>query len=210
VTYIQECIKINENIFFEIGTEQSIRKYEADDLETFLVGVKTGLGDAFKKIKYAVIQSGTSLKNTGNTGEYDKDRLEKMISVCKKFNLLSKEHNGDYITQPVKDEKFSLGLDCINIAPEFGVIETECIMSQMNDEELEVFFNICFFSRKWVKWVAPDFIPSENIKETIRICGHYVRSNEYIENFVKDKNINGIILEKITKKLDELYNKNGI
>ena len=76
----------------------------------------------YDKIKYLVIQSGTSLKGNTQTGDYDKDRLIKMVNVAKKYNLLSKEHNGDYIPVSVIKEKFELGLDAINIAPEFGLI----------------------------------------------------------------------------------------
>jgi hypothetical protein len=47
-----------------------------------------------------------------------------MIIYVKSHNLISKEHNGDYISVSVIKEKFNLGLDSINIAPEFGLIET--------------------------------------------------------------------------------------
>ena len=64
----------------------------------------------FKQIKYLVIQSGTSLKETTNTGEYDKGRLLSMINVAKHWGLISKEHNGDYIPSTLIKEKMSLGL----------------------------------------------------------------------------------------------------
>ena len=53
-----------------------------------------------------------------------------MIKVCQKYNLMSKEHNGDYIPPSVIKEKFSLGLNAINIAPEFGEIETQVILEK--------------------------------------------------------------------------------
>ena len=52
-------------------TEQSIRKFSAYELRTFLIDLKNNLpDDVFCNIKYAVIQSGVGLnlgtqKNTG-------------------------------------------------------------------------------------------------------------------------------------------------
>ena len=54
-----------------------------------------------------MIQSGTSLKENINTGFYDKKRLQNMVKVVKSFNLLSKEHNGDYLPTKLIKEKFN-------------------------------------------------------------------------------------------------------
>jgi hypothetical protein len=205
VKHINYCLSINSNLFFEVGTEESIRKYSANELHDFLYMLRVKLDKSFSKIKYAVIQSGTSLKTTVNTGKYDKNRLKDMIEICNRFNLLSKEHNGDYISQEEKKEKFDLGLSCINIAPEFGVIETQVIMDNINDEEMDKFFNICYESKKWVKWVPENFDPISNKKELIRICGHYVRNNTDICNIVDRKELNGKIKETIYNKLTELF-----
>ena len=56
-----------------------------------------------------------------NTGNFNKRRLKKFITVVKKYNLMSKEHNGDYLIDSFDVElRFQSGLDAINIAPEFG------------------------------------------------------------------------------------------
>ena len=203
--YIDLCARINDKIFFEIGTEEAIRKYSANELDYFLNQVKIRIPEYFDKVKYAVIQSGTSLKSTTNTGKYDKSRLSDMVEVCGRFNLLSKEHNGDYITQDEKNEKFLLGLDCINIAPEFGVLETETILASMSESEAEEFFSRCLASGKWIKWVAKDFVPEKNKTETIKICGHYIRHQEFIENFVNKKDLVPKITDVIKNKIEELY-----
>jgi len=69
-----------------------------------------------------------------------------MIKVCKKFGLLSKEHNGDYLTNEQIKARFDIGLDAINIAPQFGQIETQCYLDEMNDTEKENFYKICLDS----------------------------------------------------------------
>ena len=88
---IKFCYNENPNIEFEVGTEESIRKFNVKDIDALLKDLKLNLTDKeFNQIKYVVIQSGTSLKENTNTGEYDKDRLISMINIAKKHNMLSK------------------------------------------------------------------------------------------------------------------------
>ncbi len=207
---INYCFEINSKIIYEVGTEQSIFKYEASQLDELLNYLKCNLtSDRFKNIKFAVIQSGTSLKETKNTGSYDKQRLKEMISVCQKFNMTSKEHNGDYLPVYLIHEKFNCGLDCINIAPEFGQIETRTYLNEINNSEMfETFFNICFESKKWEKWVDKTFNPFENKEQLINICGHYVLSDfNFIHKIKKNlrHNIDLLIKENIKNKLKDLY-----
>ena len=209
---IEYCYSINSKIIYEVGTEQSIFKYESSQLDDLLNYLKSKLAsEKFDKIKFAVIQSGTSLKETKNTGSYDKQRLLDMIFVCKKYNLISKEHNGDYLPMFLIKEKFDCGLNTINIAPEFGQIETRTYLNEIKNESLfELFFDICYESKKWEKWVDKSFDPFKNKEQLINICGHYVFSNV---NFIKKiKNnliidIDVVIKENIKEKLKKLYGK---
>jgi hypothetical protein len=203
---ILTCLSVNTKLFFEVGTEEAIRKYEAEDLDYILTKLKSNLPDYFHKIKYAVVQAGTSLKNTTNTGSYNKPRLQDMVNVCRRHGVLSKEHNGDYISQEDKLSKFSTGLDCINIAPEFGVIETETILRNLTPSEVERMFTICHDSKKWVKWVNKDFNPFDNKIETIKICGHYIRTDPFINDIVDSKGIKQEVEKDVLIKLEEIYN----
>ena len=199
---IEFCYKENPNIQFEVGTEESIRKFNSIELDMFLNDLHVRLSEnTFNQIKYLVIQSGTSLKANTNTGEYDKDRLLGMVRVAKVWELLSKEHNGDYISVDLIKEKMDLGLDSINIAPEFGLIET---LSYINEGiDLDKFWKICYDSKRWEKWVSSDFDPFTQKEELIKICGHYVLSNP---EFLKIKpNIDDIIKLNIKNKLNELF-----
>jgi hypothetical protein len=209
IEMMKVCDAVNPNLKYEIGTEEAIRRFESDDLDRLVSDLKNELDEnLFSKIKYLVIQSGTSLKGTNQTGHYDSDRLLSMISVVKKHNLLSKEHNGDYIPVSVIKEKFNLGLDAINIAPEFGLIETQTYINEISDSELlEKYFQICYDSKKWVKWVNKDFDPYNNKKELIKICGHYVLSHPDFISEIKCKfpNIDKKIKNNIKNKLNELY-----
>ena len=74
---------------------------------------------------------------------------------------------------------------------------------------LDLFFKICLDSNKWVKWVGEDFDPFEDKKALIRICGHYVLSEESFISNIKDKipDIDIYIKKNIKKKLNLLYGK---
>ena len=199
---IKFCYNKNPNIEFEIGTEESIRRFSPTDIDILLTDLKLNLTNKeFNQIKYAVIQSGTSLKETTNTGEYDKDRLVSMVKIVKKHDLLSKEHNGDYIPVDLIKEKMDLGLDAINIAPEFGLIET---LSYVHEGiNIDKFWKICYDSKRWEKWVDNNFDPYTQKLDLIKICGHYVLSTP---EFLKIKpNIDNIIKSNIKNKLNELY-----
>jgi len=168
---------INPNILFEVGTEEAIRKFTPIELNKLLSA--TSEFNFYDNIKYAVVQSGVGidLGKRINTGKYDEARLSEFIDVCKSWNVLSKEHNGDYLTNQEIKDKFSIGLDSINIAPEFGQLETLCYLDYM-DNDIQEYYNICYESKRWEKWVGTDFVPEDSKKELIKICGHYVLSDK--------------------------------
>jgi hypothetical protein len=131
-----------------------------------------------------------------------------IIEIAKKHNLISKEHNGDYIPVSIIKEKFDLGLDSINIAPEFGLIETQTYINEIGNSDLfDRYWQICYDSKKWVKWVNSEFDPYTNKKELVKICGHYVLSYPEFISDIKSQfpDIDKKIKINVTKKLNELY-----
>lgn len=202
IDMINFCYKENPNIEFEIGTEETIRKFTPKELDTLINDLFNKLNrEVFRQIKYLVIQSGTSLKQNINTGEYDKDRLLSMLEVAQRWDLISKEHNGDYIPVDLIKEKMDLGLDSINIAPEFGLIETKTYL--INGIDIDKFWKVCYESKRWEKWVDSNFDPFTQKEDLIKICGHYVLSNP---KFLKIKpDIDDQIKTNIKEKLYELH-----
>jgi len=196
-----------KEVKFEVGTEESIRRFEVDELEKLLRYLKGKLKpEIFENIEYVVVQSGVGLDlgKQNNSGTFDPDRLEKMINICKKFGKKSKEHNGDYLSNDEYKVRFDMGLDSINIAPEFGQLETLCYLEEMG-EDIDEYYNICYESKRWEKWVDKDFIPENNKKELIKICGHYVFSDERFLNMKPhiDDKIKTVIKNKL-RRLHEL------
>ena len=134
---------MNPNTLFEVGTEEAIRKFTPDDLDKLLKELSHF--EFFDNIKYAVVQSGVGLDlgKRVNTGNFDLDRLKDFIRVCKRWGKLSKEHNGDYLTSEDVKVRFDVGLDSLNIAPEFGQLETLCYLEHMGDD-IEDYYKICY------------------------------------------------------------------
>ena len=131
-----------------------------------------------------------------------------MVKVAQRHDLISKEHNGDYIPVETIKEKFNLGLDCINIAPEFGLIETQTYLDEIKNSKIfDRFWQICYDSKKWVKWVSPSFDPYYNKEQLIKICGHYVLSYPEFTSEIKSQfpGIDEKIKSNVTRKLNQLH-----
>jgi hypothetical protein len=188
---IKEIHKRNNSIFFEVGTEESIRRFEVEELEYFLENLKLQLTkQEFNKIVYCVIQSGVGLdlRVMKNTGKFSKERLVAMIKICKRYDLLTKEHNSDYLRKEELTNRFKLGLDAANIAPELGQIESIVYSENCSDVIFQEFYMNCFNSNKWKKWTGKDFNPNEDKKDLVKICGHYIFSQNFCQENFLDKN----------------------
>ena len=208
---IDHCCRDDNESLFEVGTEEGIRKYSDLELNEFLKKLKKSLGrERFNRIKFAVIQSGVGLLGVTNTGTFDEKRCSNMISVCKDYNLLSKEHNGDYLDGGLIKRRFELGLDGINIAPELGVAETKLILEEIKEQEredlFEELFKACFSSRFWVKWLPDGFFPKEihEKKLLVEVCGHYIFNTNTVEELKKELSIEddflkALLIENIKK-----------
>jgi hypothetical protein len=207
---IEYCDNINNNIFFEIGTEEAIRPFSSEEITIMLQFLKDKLDSkVFERILFCVIQSGTALQNGENIGNYNNHKLKDMIKIVSKFNIKSKEHNGDFMSDEIMQDRFKNKLSAINIAPELGILETKIILENIpeNSKEFNDIYNICYKSNKWKKWVNDSFDPILNRRQLIEICGHYIFSNE---EFKKIKytidNIDNIIQNKLYNYLLNKYN----
>ena len=98
----------------------------------------------------------------------------------------------------------------MNIAPEFGFIETKTVLEEIlnnQEEELfEEFFKLCYESNKWKKWVNKNFYLTEFKKHVIiRTAGHYVFSNpKFLLIKQQMPNIETKIKENINKRIYEV------
>lgn len=207
------CDERNQNLVYEIGTEEAIYKITPRELDIFIQKIRTIVPDElFQKIKYLVIQCGTKLLNGRNIGDYDETQLKEMLNVAEKYGKIAKEHNGDWVSEDIKTQKYNAGLRCINVAPEMAEIENCVILEHIktNDDDYNTVYDLCIKSEKWKKWVDFDDI-QEKRDEIILLCCHYVFSSvEFMKIKEKYGNIDNIIQERIAQKLEYFYKNQQI
>lgn len=208
VEMIRFCYSRNPNLFYEIATEESIRPFTINELETLLQTLQQQLSaEEYSKIKFLVIQCGTKLFECQNTGKYDNSKLNAMLNLANKYSMTAKEHNGDWVNMDVINQKYEQGLKNINISPEMAEIENCCILKHLKHTNLyNKVYDICIQSQKWRKWVSPDFDFENKRDEIIRITCHYVFSTAEFKS-IKEQMIgmDDIIKTQIKLKLFELY-----
>jgi hypothetical protein len=131
-----------------------------------------------------------------------------MINLVNSFGFISKEHNGDWVDIDIIKEKSECGLECINIAPEFGMIESRVILDKIKNNETiyNDVYNLCFNSLKWKKWLSTDFDFEKQKDELILITCHYLFSSSKIIG-IKElyHGIDELIKKQIEHKLNLLY-----
>ena len=189
--------KNNKNIIFEIGTEeQSGSTNTQEELDYTLSAIKDFCNkNKFPLPTFVVIQTGTRVMETRNVGSFESPlrvfdevpaeiQVPKMIEICKKHNIMMKQHNTDYLSDTSLSWHTRLGVHAANVAPEFGVEETKAFLNIMQKNELKSqtkkFLELAFESKKWVKWMLPN-TKATNQEKSI-IAGHYIFSSpEFIE-----------------------------
>jgi hypothetical protein len=210
IKYLKFIHEHNPAIKFEIGTEESIRKFNEVELIEFIETIKNNVNEQiFDNIEFVVIQSGVGLDlvNRKNIGTFDLERLDRMIDIGKLYGKKTKEHNGDYLSNEELKIRFEHGLNSINIGPEIVQLETETYLNHMSQKNIDEFYDLCLQSKKWEKWVDKNF-DYTNKKNLIMVCGHYLFSNTKFLN-IKNKiplNINEKVKKVLIDKLENLIN----
>lgn len=143
---------------------------------------------------FIVIKTGNHVLETKNIGMLEnivngrgmeeEEEIKKMISFCNERKIMVKEHNGDYLTDNALRYHPKTGIHAVNVAPEFGVIETKAILAWLENNNLnkfkEKFLEISYNSKKWEKWMLPN--SSATTVDKAIISGHYIfSSTEFLE-----------------------------
>lgn len=190
---VEHSIKNNKDIIYEIGTEEQSGSTNTPDELEYTIEKINNFCDKKKIIRpsFVVIQSGTKVAEMRNIGSFDSDlrvrneiaaeiQVPRMIEICNKNNIWMKAHNTDYVSNEALQSHPKLGIHAVNIAPEFGVIETKSILQVLKENNLiklrDKFLEISYESKKWEKWMIKNSSAS-NYEKSI-IAGHYVFSLE--------------------------------
>lgn len=191
----------NRQIIFEIGTEvQSGITYNPEDLEY-------NLSETFRFCKskklplptFVVVQTGTCVKETRNVGSFDSParivgelpieiQLPMILDICRKYDILMKEHNTDYLSDESLIWHPRLGIHAANVAPEFGVVESRAFHNLLKeyglDQIADQFIELSYSSNKWNKWILPD--SSSGQFEKGLIAGHYIFATDQFSELKKE------------------------
>lgn len=137
---------------------------------------------------FLVVRTGNHVMETKNVGIYEdllckkisdqKLKFKEIIDFCNSKKIMIKVHNGDYLSNSALQSHPEFGFHAVNIAPEFGVIETKTMLSWLSknglEETKEKFLDIAYESQKWKKWMLKNSLSEKNDKAII--AGHYVLS----------------------------------
>lgn len=195
---ILELYQHNPKVKYEVLTEAAIKQFNYKKYRTILSDLRFFSAEAFNNIEYVVVQSGVKidLVSRKNTSKFLTKPLTTMVEVCKEYGKKTKEHNGDYLSKEERDARFHAGIDAINIGPELIQLETEIYLEHMTEAEKNVFYKVCVESRKWERWVTPEFDIS-NKEMVISVCGHY-----NYDKLTLRKDVNDVVKDTIKYRLN--------
>ena len=165
---------------------------------------------------FMVVKTGNHVLETRNIGiledivdgkGLEEGEIKKMIKFCNEEEIMIKEHNGDYLAEHALRYHPKIGIHGINVAPEFGVIETKAILTWLEQNNLyemeKKFIDIAYNSKKWEKWMMPNSKTTK--KDKAIIAGHYIFSskefevlkNEILETKEKEESFNNFLKSQI-------------
>lgn len=182
-------------IGYEAGTEETNGGLTSvDAFSSFIDTLVAKLGEkGIKAPEFVVGQTGTLTRLTENVGNFNRENAALLSANAAKHGVGVKEHNGDYLSDKILLEHLVLGITAMNVAPEFGVVETRAYLELAKTEQRTVAAEKCsnltevmsvhaVKSERWRKWVVGDMTEAsvekvlENKELTSQItdiCGHY-------------------------------------
>jgi tagatose-1,6-bisphosphate aldolase non-catalytic subunit AgaZ/GatZ len=208
-----------QEIIFEVGTEeQSGSTNSQDELDYTLNAIKKFCTqNKIPQPTFVVIQCGTRVMEMRNVGSFDSPirianempaeiQLPKMIEICNRHGIFMKEHNTDYLSDEGLQWHPRLGIHAANVAPEFGVAETNALVNVLEENGLaklaERFLRIAYDSNKWGKWMLDNTTATD--RDRSLIAGHYVFAKPDVKELkieaAKELERKGVHLEEHLKQ----------
>lgn len=201
-----------KELAYEVGTEETMGGLISPEaFEGFIKELKTILDEKGLPMPLFVVgQTGTLTRLTTNVGCYDTPTATNLSNITHNYGTGLKEHNGDYLSNTILLEHPVIGLDAMNVAPEFGLVETEALLELATTEEKfvkkEEQSNIrailskhAVEGQRWRKWmvggkgkatVEEIMKSSEDVKLITSMCGHYTLEDEEVKSSIRKLNEN--------------------
>lgn len=193
-------------IGYEIGTEETNGGLTSEEAyEKFIKTLDNELAKRnLPSPSFIVGQTGTLTRLTENVGHFNPQAAKKLADIARKYNVGLKEHNGDYLNDAFLIEHPHLGITAMNVAPEFGTVETQAYLKLLETEDnlfkekiidkksdlRNVISEEAVKCRRWEKWMVngEEKLSSEEIlkdkkltREITEISGHYTFNNERVK-----------------------------
>ncbi len=182
-------------IGYEAGTEETnggLTSVEAfSDFVDRLISAMAKEG--LQPPEFVVGQTGTLTRLTENVGHFNAENAARLSASAARHGVGVKEHNGDYLPDAILLDHPLLGVTAMNVAPEFGVVETRawlelakvearCTAADRRSSLAPVMSEHAVRSERWRKWMVGD-TGKMDVGEVLRdaaltaeitdICGHY-------------------------------------
>ncbi|HRJ13296.1 MAG TPA: hypothetical protein PKW15_08650, partial [Alphaproteobacteria bacterium] len=182
------------DVGFEIGTDETVGEdftpAEWDQFLAEVMGAAIAAG-ANLPISFAV-PMGTKVKEMCNAGGLSsrsadmrkwEARIAELHTIAACHHVILKLHNSDYMARDMIDHYIEHGVRCMNVAPEFGVVESRTLLGLMAQygmgDLLSAFHAVALASGRWRRWLMDDSTATE--AEKAMMAGHYVFSEPAIE-----------------------------
>ncbi len=184
-----------EGVAYEVGTEETMGGLiSAEAFEGFIRELKAKLSEWNLPMPLFVVgQTGTLTRLTSNVGSYDRATAGTLSRIVEKYGTGLKEHNGDYLSNEILLEHPIIGVTAMNVAPEFGLVETEALLELCATEEKfteekkrsnvkAIVSKYAIGGERWRKWmvggkreasVKEIAANAEDVALITKMCGHY-------------------------------------
>ena len=182
-------------IGYEAGTEETNGGLTSvDAFGSFIDTLVARLAEkGIKAPEFVVGQTGTLTRLTENVGNFNRENAALLSQNAAKHGVGVKEHNGDYLSDKILLEHPVLDITAMNVAPEFGTVETRAYLELARTEQRTVSADKCsrladeislyaVKSERWRKWMVGD-VAKATVEEVLKngeltaqitdICGHY-------------------------------------
>ena len=188
-------------IDYEVGTEDIQGGLTTNDtFDSFLKTLVKSLDQKHLPLPTCVVgQTGTLCRVDHNVGHFDRKQTAELADIASRYGIGLKEHNGDYMGAASCRIHPDIGVTGMNVAPEFGLVETDACLHladlemkllQDNWITVQTFSNLrqillekTFTQTPWTKWTTDEIkqVPNTQIESDTairlliaRVCGHYV------------------------------------
>jgi tagatose-1,6-bisphosphate aldolase non-catalytic subunit AgaZ/GatZ len=196
-------------VSYEIGTEETAGK--GVSVEHFNLSIESMLSEIKKRglpePVFVVGRTGAEIKMLENVGGFDYTAASSLPEVARKFHLGFKEHNADYLSNPILSLHPHYGITAANVGPSFAAEQTKALLSLAAMEERKMgkessnLYEIMSEAvlekapfHKWLKkedkWTVDELQEkSAELRAVTVLCGHYIYYDE-----------------KVKEAIDRLYN----